>query len=252
MGKWPHPLGKTKAGQRPWHQACDVNTVEFQNTLQIARAIKGTERTLEQHTIINRMNKHKKALAHANNTPPFVIPTGITKELADTMQVWTLNESACPPAIRQLPDCTLHLHDVDIYIWLKKILPKEDSKVFKLQFWKLFVLNDWFKILMNDSFSHKGSINGCMQLNAHKKCLPLETDLEPSSLTQWLGDNAGLTTQLDEEVMEPYAARRAEHLLLCTTWNEAIKQASQKCKPRTTTTGKSVAPHPEQMPSLLQ
>ena len=131
------------------------------------------------------------------------------------MQVWTLNESACPPALWQLPDCMLHLHDVDFYIWLKKILPKEDSKVFKLQFWKLFILNDWF--------SHKGSVNGCMWLNAHKKCPLLETDLKPSFLTQWLGDNAGLTTQLVEDVVEPYAAQRAEHLLLGTTWNEATK-----------------------------
>ena len=168
------------------------------------------------------------------------------------MQVWTLNESACPPAIRQLPDRTLHLHDVDFYIWLKKISPKEDSKVFKLQFWKLFALNDWFKILTNDSFSHKGSVNSYMRLNAHKKCSLLETDLEPSSLAQWLGDNAGLTTQLVEEVVEPYAARRAKHLSASTTWNEAAKRAFQKHKPRTNTTSKTVAPHPEQIPSLLQ
>ena len=130
--------------------------------------------------------------------------------------------------------------------------PKEDSKVFKLQFWKLFALNNWFKILTNDSFSHKGSINGCMWLNAHKKCPPLETDLEPSSLAQWLGDNAGLTTQLVEEVVKPYASRRAKHLLAGTTWNKAAKRAYQKRKPRAITTGKTVAPHPEQMPSLLQ
>ena len=91
-----------------------------------------------------------------------------------------------------------------------------------------------------------------MRLNAHKKCLPLETDLEPSSLAQWLGDNAGLTTQLVEEVVEPYAARCAEHLSASTTWNEAAKRAYQKRKPRAITTGKTVAPHPEQMPSLLQ
>ena len=94
----------------------------------------------------------------------------------------------------------------------EKISPKEDSKVFKLQFWKLFGLNDLFKILTNDAFSHKDSINGCMQLNVHKKCPPLDADLKPSSLAQWLGDNAGLTTQLVEEVVEPYAAQRAEHL----------------------------------------
>ena len=160
------------------------------------------------------------------------------------MQVWTLNESTCPPAVRQLPDHTLHLHDVDFYIWLK-ILPKEDSKVFKLQFWKLFILNNWFKILMNNSFSQKGSVNNSMWLNAHKKCPPLESDIEPSSLTQWLGDDAGFTTQLEEEIIKPYTAQCAEHLLLGTTWNEAAKQTLQKCKPCATTTGKTVAPHLE-------
>ena len=229
-----------------------MNTVKFKNALQIARATKGAECTLEQHVIINRMNKHEKALACANITPPFVILTSITKELADAMQVWTINKSACPPVVRQLPDHTLHLHNVDFYIWLKKISPKEDSKVFKLQFWKLFVLNNWFKILTNDMFSCKDSVNGCMRLNVHKKCLLLKTDLKPSSLAQWLRDNASLTTQLVEEVIEPYTAQRAEHLLLSTTWNEAAKQASQKHKPCTITTSKMVAPHPEQMPSLLQ
>ena len=79
-----------------------------------------------------------------------------------------------------------------------------------------------------------------MQLNTHKKCLLLETDLEPSSLAQWLGDNAGLTTQLVEEVVEPYTARCAEHLSAGTTWNEAAKRASQKHKPCAITTSKIV------------
>ena len=91
-----------------------------------------------------------------------------------------------------------------------------------------------------------------MRLNAHKKCPLLKTDLEPSSLAQWLGDNAGLTTQLVEEAVEPYAAWRAEHLSAGTTWNEAAKRAYQKRKPHAITTSKTVAPHPEQVPSLLQ
>ena len=55
-----------------------------------------------------------------------------------------------------------------------------------------------------------------------------------------------------EEVVKPYAAQRAEHLLLGTNGNEAAKRASQKHKPCTITTGKMVAPHPEQVPSLFQ
>ena len=69
-GKWPCPLGKTKTGQRPWHPVCDI-TVKFRNALQIARATKGTECTLEQHAIINRINKHEKALVRAQYHTPF-------------------------------------------------------------------------------------------------------------------------------------------------------------------------------------
>ena len=77
-------------------------------------------------------------------------------------------------------------------------------------------------------------------------------DLKPSSLARWLEDNASLTTQFVEQVVKPYAAQRTEHLSAGTTWNEAAKQASQKCKPHTITTGKMVVSHPEQVPSLLQ
>ena len=65
-------------------------------------------------------------------------------------------------------------------------------------------------------------------------------------------DNAGLTTQLVKEIIKPYAARHVKHLLLSTTWNEVAKPATQKCKPHAITTSKTVAPHPEQVPSLLQ
>ena len=37
-----------------------------------------------------------------------------------------------------------------------------------------------------------------------------------------------------------------------TTWNEAAKWTIQKHKPSAITTGKTVVPHPEQVPSLLQ
>ena len=69
---------------------------------------------------------------------------------------------------------------------------------------------------------------------------------------QWVGDNAGLTTQLVEEIIKPYASQHAKHLLLSTTWNEAAKWTSQKRKPCAITTSKMVVPHPEQVPSFLQ
>ena len=88
------------------------------------------------------MTKHVKQQNHAKATPPFTIQQGIVKELTDIMQAWILNEFTCPPAMRQLPDGTLNLHDVDFYIWMKKISPKEDAAVFKQAFWHLFMVPD--------------------------------------------------------------------------------------------------------------
>ena len=130
MGKLPCPLGKSKPGQR----SLQITDLEFQKALQDARAVHPTDRMGEQHAIIAYLTKHEKQQNHAKTTPPFTIQQGIAKELADIMQAWILNESACPPAVRQLPDGTLNLHDVDFYIWMKRISPKEDMAIFKQAF----------------------------------------------------------------------------------------------------------------------
>ena len=129
------------------------------------------------------MMKHERQQNHAKTTPLFIIPNSITKGLADMMQVWILNEFACPPAVTQLPDSTLNLHDVDFYIWIK-ILPKEDILVFKQQFWHLFAVPDWLNTLTKAKYSWDGNVNGCMQLRAHKKCPPLKHGIEDSNLAQ--------------------------------------------------------------------
>ena len=104
--------------QRSWQ----ISDPEFQKALQIARAVHPVNRTDKQHVIIACMTKHKKQQNCAKSIPPFMIQQGIVKDLADNMQAWILNESTCPPAVRQLPDGILNLLDVDFYIWMKKIL----------------------------------------------------------------------------------------------------------------------------------
>ena len=152
------------------------------------------------------MMKHERMQACAKTTLPFIIQVGSMKELADMMQVWTINESTFPAAVTQSPDSTLILHDVDLYIWMKKISLKEDAKVFKQQFLHLFAVSDWFKVLTNDSFHPVNSVNGNMCLNVHEKCSLLRHDVEDKTYTWWLRDNTGLTTELVEAIVEPYAA----------------------------------------------
>ena len=99
---------------------CSLESPEFKDALLIARAKKGTKHTPEEHTIILCALKHEKAQARASQPAPFVIQPGITKELTSMMQTWLMNEAACPPAVRQEPDNTLNLLDVDFWLWYWK------------------------------------------------------------------------------------------------------------------------------------
>ena len=78
-GVLPRPLGKTGAGRNMWQHTCSLKSPEFKDALLIARAKKGTRRTLEEHTIISHALKHEKAQAHASQPAPFVIQPGSQK-----------------------------------------------------------------------------------------------------------------------------------------------------------------------------
>ena len=77
----------------------------------------GSEHIPEEHMILSHALKHGKAQAHASKPAPFLIQPGIMKEFTSMMQTWLMNEAACPPAVRQEPDSTLNLLDVDFWLW---------------------------------------------------------------------------------------------------------------------------------------
>ena len=87
-GMLPRLLGKTQAGRNTWQHMCSLESPEFKDTLLIARAKKGSERTPEEHTILSYTLKHEKAQAHASRPAPFMIPSGIVKELTSMMRTW--------------------------------------------------------------------------------------------------------------------------------------------------------------------
>ena len=57
-GVLPRPLRKIRAGGNTWQHMCSLESPEFKDTLLIAKAKKGTERTPEEHMIILHALKH--------------------------------------------------------------------------------------------------------------------------------------------------------------------------------------------------
>ena len=149
---------------------CSLESPEFKDTLLIARAKKGTEHTPEEHTIISRALKHEKAQACASRPTLFMIPPGIVKELTSMMQTWLMNEAVCPPAVRQEPDNTLNLLDVNFWLWYQKVTPKGMACAFKIQFWETFSTTRTYNILMDNQYKLPNSNDGCMQLRVPTTC----------------------------------------------------------------------------------
>ena len=182
---------------------CSLNSPEFKDTLLTARAKKGSECTPEEHMILSHALKHEKAQAHLSKPAPFVILPGITKELTSMMQTCLMNEAVCPPAVRQEPDNTLNLLDIDFWLWYQKVTPKVMACAFKIKFWEMF---RYYDILTDRQYKMPNSNNGCMWLRAPIACPKWNegTD-EDTKILQWLSIHAGLTSECVSEVIEPFA-----------------------------------------------
>ena len=130
------------------------------------------------------------------------------KELTSMMQTWLMNEATCPPAVRQEPDNTLNLLDIDFWLWYRKVTPKGMAHAFKIRFWETFNAPGTYDILTDNQYKLPNSNDGCMRLRAPTACPEWnEGTEEDEKVLHWLSKNAGLTSESITEVIEPFARR---------------------------------------------
>ena len=82
-----------------------------------------------------------------------MIQPGIVKELTSMMQTWLMNEAACHPVVRQAPDNTLNLLDVDFWLRYQKVTPKGMAHAFRIRFWEMFNAPGTYDIQLTISIS---------------------------------------------------------------------------------------------------
>ena len=228
-GMLPKPLVKTRAGGNTWQLTCSLESPEFKETLLIARAKKGSERTPEEYMIILHALKHEKAQACASQPAPFVIPSSIMKELTSMMQTWLMNKAASPPALRQEPDNVLNLLDVDFWLWYQKVTPKGMAHAFRLRFWETFSAPGTYDILTEHQYKIPNRNDGCMQLRAPTACPKWNKGMdEDITVLHWLSKNTGLTSECITEVIKLFARQQSENTTHGTTWNDAGEHAATK------------------------
>ena len=140
-----------------------------------------------------------------------------------------MNEAACPPAVRQEPDNTLNLLDVDFWLWYRKVTPKGMACAFKIRFCEMFSTPGTYDILTDNQYKLPNSNDGCMQLRAPTACPEWNKGTEEAKkVLHWLSQNTGLTSECIAEVIELFARQRSENAISGKMWNEVAKHAAAK------------------------
>ena len=136
----------------------------------------------------------------------------------------------CPlTAVRQEPDNTLNLLDIDFWLWYQKVTPKGMACAFKIKFWEMFSTPRCYDILTNNQHKIPNSNDGCMWLRAPTACPKWNkgTD-EDVKVLQWLSEHTGLTSKCVSEVIEPLAKWRLENAINGMMWNKAATHAATR------------------------
>ena len=140
-----------------------------------------------------------------------------------------MDKAVCPPVVRQEPDNTLNLLDVDFWLWYQKVTPKGMACAFRIRFWETFNAPGTYNILTDNQYKLPNSNDGCMRLRAPTACPKWnEGTEEDEKVLHWLSRNAGLTSECVIEVIELFARRRLENAISGKMWNKAAKRAAAK------------------------
>ena len=130
------------------------------------------------------------------------------------MQTWLMNEPACLPTVRQEPDNTLNILDVDFWLWYRKVTPKSMARAFKIRFWEMFSATRTYDILMDNQYKLPNSNDGCMWLRAPTACPKWNEGTEDDEkVLHWLSQNAGLTSECVTEVIKLFARWQVENAI---------------------------------------
>ena len=74
----------------------------------------------------------------ANNVSLITILPSTPVDTQPLLRGWQLNPDGVPPAIHQEDNGTMHLLDIDIWMWVQAIAPKVTASTFQQMVWKLF------------------------------------------------------------------------------------------------------------------
>ena len=133
-GQLPQPVGKAQPVNQDWFDICDL---QLSNFLALVKEAKHTPRDQLMHPMcaaLQRITQH----SWANNVSLITILPSNPVDTQPLLRGWQLNPHGVPPAVCQEDNGTMHLLDIDIWMWVQLLALKAAASTFRWMIWKLF------------------------------------------------------------------------------------------------------------------
>ena len=133
-GQLPRPIGKAQPVNQDWFDVCDLQSSNF---LALVKEVRHTPRDQLTHPMRAALRRVASS-SRANKVSLITILPTTPVDTQPLLRGWQLNPDGVPPAVRQEDDGTMHLLDVDIWMWVQAITSKTATPTFRWMIWKLF------------------------------------------------------------------------------------------------------------------
>ena len=119
-GQLPQPIGKAQPVSQDWFDICNMQSSNFLALVKEARRTLRDQLTHLMHAALRCVTQHSQA----TNVSLITILPSTPVDTQPMLRGWQLNPHGVPPAIHQEDDSTMHLLDVDVWMWVQAISPK--------------------------------------------------------------------------------------------------------------------------------
>ena len=127
MGQLPRPIGKAQPVNQDWFDVCNLQSSNFFALVKEVRHTLRDQLTHPMRTTLRRIASSSRA----NNVSLITILPTTPVDTQPLLRGWQLNPDGVPPTVRQEDDRTMHLLDIDIWMWVQAIAPKTATPAFQ-------------------------------------------------------------------------------------------------------------------------
>ena len=205
-GQLPWPIGKAQPVNQDWFDVCDLQSSNFLVLVKEARHTLRDQLTHPIHAALRRATQH----SWATNVSLIMILPSTPVDTQPMLRSWQLNPHGVPPAVRQEDDGTMHLLNVDVWMWVQAIAPKTAAPAFWRMIWKLFQQpGQWAALVGNTRIPPPmGDTLWSLIKRLYKWGTHTSSTVPIGELALWMTTSAGITTE-HAQWLEHFAARVA-------------------------------------------